>query len=205
MELASWLAFALAATVVLLIPGPTIIMVVSQSLSHGRRAAIPLVLGVVLGDFTAMTGSLLGLGAALATSALLFTVLKWLGAAYLIYLGIKTWRSKIHTEPLALTPSRQSASLMLSTYVVTALNPKSILFFVAFLPQFIDPRQAALPQFVLLGATFLVLAGTNAGLYAYFAHVCKRLLRQPGASQVVNRIGGGTLVGAGIFTAVSNA
>lgn len=205
MDLGTWLTFALAAMIVLLIPGPTIVMVVAQSLSHGPRAALPLVLGVVLGDFTAMTGSLLGLGALLAASALWFTVLKWLGAAYLIYLGIKTWRSTAHAGPLALSEPRPSRSLWLSTYAVTALNPKSILFFVAFLPQFIDPQRAALPQIAVLGATFLALAALNAGLYALCAGGFRRLLRKPGARRVVNRLGGGALVGAGVLTAATNA
>ncbi|MBE0583778.1 MAG: LysE family transporter, partial [Desulfofustis sp.] len=93
MLLSNWLAFVFAASIILIIPGPTIILVISLALSHGRRSVAPLVAGVVCGDLTAMTFSLAGLGALLAASAHLFLVFKWLGALYLIYLGVRLWRS----------------------------------------------------------------------------------------------------------------
>ena len=89
MPIETWLAFVAASAVLLVIPGPTILLVVSYALGQGRRVALPVAAGVALGDFTAMTLSMLGLGALLATSATLFTVLKWIGAGYLIWLGIK--------------------------------------------------------------------------------------------------------------------
>ncbi|MEZ5581441.1 MAG: LysE family translocator [Candidatus Competibacteraceae bacterium] len=199
MELSTWLAFSLAAAIILIIPGPTIVMVVVQSLYQGRRAAAPLVLGVVLGDFTAMTGSLLGLGAILATSATLFTVLKWISAAYLVYLGIKTWTARVSSE--IASREEPSRSLFLSAYLVTALNPKSIMFFIAFLPQFINPHYAVLPQLIMMGATFLVLAGLNAALYALFAGSVKRMMHKPATRRIINRVGGGALIGAGVATA----
>ncbi|MFL5158056.1 MAG: LysE family translocator, partial [Microvirga sp.] len=93
MTLETWLAFTAASAVLLVIPGPTILLVVSYALGQGWRTALPMAIGVALGDFTAMTLSLLGLGALLAVSATLFTALKWAGAAYLIWLGIKLWRA----------------------------------------------------------------------------------------------------------------
>ena len=93
MNMELWVPFVLAATLILIIPGPTILLVISQALAHGRKSVVPLVAGVIFGDFTAMTLSLLGLGAILSASASLFTILKWIGALYLIYLGIKLWRS----------------------------------------------------------------------------------------------------------------
>src|SRR5262245_31659342 len=89
----TWLAFTATTVVLLVIPGPTILLVVSYALGRGMRTALPVSVGVALGDFTAMTLSMLGLGALLATSAVLFTALKWLGAAYLIWLGMKLWRA----------------------------------------------------------------------------------------------------------------
>lgn len=89
MSIELWLAFVAASAILLAIPGPTVLLVISYALGHGKRSATATVAGVALGDFTAMTASILGLGALLATSATLFTVLKWVGAAYLIYLGIK--------------------------------------------------------------------------------------------------------------------
>lgn len=95
MPIENWLAFVAASAIMLAIPGPTILLVISYALGHGRNASSATVAGVALGDFTAMTASMLGLGALLATSAALFTVLKWIGAAYLIYLGIKLWRAPV--------------------------------------------------------------------------------------------------------------
>src|SRR5579859_2119783 len=95
MALDHWLAFVAASAVLLAIPGPTVLLVVSYALGHGRRAAGSTVAGVLLGDFTSMTASLLGMGAVLAASATLFSVLKWIGAVYLIYLGVKLWRSPV--------------------------------------------------------------------------------------------------------------
>ncbi len=101
MSLEAWFAFAAASAIMLAIPGPTILLVVSYALGHGRKTALATVTGVALGDFTAMTASLFGLGAVLAASATLFTVLKWVGGAYLIWLGIKLWRAPIISEPMA--------------------------------------------------------------------------------------------------------
>jgi len=101
MPLENWLAFVAASAIMLAIPGPTILLVISYALGHGRKASTATVTGVALGDFTAMTASMLGLGALLATSAALFTGLKWVGAAYLIYLGIKLWRAPVSGEMAA--------------------------------------------------------------------------------------------------------
>src|SRR5690606_13711668 len=136
-----WAAFALASAIVVMIPGPTVLLVISYALGHGRRPALAIVAGVALGDFTAMTASILGVGALLAASATLFTALKWIGAAYLVYLGVKLWRAPV-IEPAAsgtATQALDTRRAFFHAYVVTALNPKSIVFFVAFLPQFLDP------------------------------------------------------------------
>ena len=201
----TWIAFVVAAMIVLIIPGPTIILVVSQAIVHGRKSVIPLVAGVTLGDFTAMTLSLLGLGAILAASAALFSVLKWFGAGYLVYLGIKLWRSKAVIADFSSTSTRTSRrSLLKSTFIVTALNPKSIGFFVAFLPQFVKPTSPTVPQLLLLGATFLTLGTINATLYGIFAGHLRDMLRSPRVHSWFNRCGGSALIGAGIFTATAH-
>ena len=92
MNLEVWIPFALASALILIIPGPTIILVISQAVAHGRKSVVPLAAGVLLGDFTAMTLSLLGLGAVLSASAALFHIFKWVGVIYLFYLGIKLWK-----------------------------------------------------------------------------------------------------------------
>ncbi len=203
MAIESWLAFALAAFVVLIIPGPTIVLVIGRAMTYGKRSVVPLVAGVTLGDLTAMTMSLLGLGAVMAASATLFTLFKWVGAGYLIYLGIKSWRA----DPTAtLTPAQALAGsdwlLLRSAYIVTALNPKSIAFFVAFLPQFVDHRAATLPQFAVMMVTFVGLAALNAGSYALFAGQLHERLQDVRARRWINRTGGTALISAGLLTAV---
>jgi threonine/homoserine/homoserine lactone efflux protein len=176
--------------------------VISQAVAHGRRSVVPLVAGVLLGDFTAMTLSLLGLGAVLSTSAALFNIFKWIGAIYLVYLGIKLWRFDPRDNSIKYNAKNSSVrSLLKSSFIVTALNPKSIAFFVAFLPQFIDPLKPAFFQLTLLGGTFLLLATINAALYAFFAGQLSEHMRKRNIRKLFNRCGGSALIGAGIFTA----
>ena len=203
MPIETWLAFVAASAVLLAIPGPTILLVISYALGHGRKIASATVAGVALGDFTAMTASMLGLGALLATSATLFTVLKWIGAAYLIYLGIKLWRapasSRVTMEEGSV-PSERPFRIFLHTYVVTALNPKSIMFFVAFLPQFLDLTRPLFVQMAIFETTFLVLATLNATLYALLASLARNQIRKPQVQRIVNRTGGSLMIGAGLLT-----
>ena len=200
MTLDHWLAFVVAASILLTIPGPTALLVISHALGHGRRAIASTVTGVVLGDFTAMTASIVGLGALLAASAALFAILKWIGAAYLVFLGVKLWRAPVSGDAGAVAPV-ESRRLLLHAYAVTALNPKSIVFFVAFLPQFLDPGRPVLPQFAIFEATFLTLAACNALAYAKLASAARRAIRKPRIQRAVNRVGGSLLIGAGALTA----
>ncbi|KRB61424.1 lysine transporter LysE [Rhizobium sp. Root708] len=204
MSLEAWFAFAAASAIMLAIPGPTILLVVSYAMGHGRKTAFATVTGVALGDFTAMTASLFGLGALLATSAALFTTLKWIGGAYLIWLGIKLWRAPIVSGPLADNdnlPEEKSLKIFLHAYVVTALNPKSIVFFVAFVPQFLNPALPFVNQMLVMEATFLVLATINASTYALAAHAARGLIRKASVQRAVNRTGGTLLIAAGAVTA----
>lgn len=201
MSIEVWAAFVAASTILLIIPGPTVLLVVSYALGQGWRAAFPMAVGVALGDFTAMTLSMLGVGALLAASAGLFTALKWFGAAYLIWLGVKLWRAggTLDAEPRT---DRASAARMLGhAWLVTALNPKSITFFVAFLPQFLDPASSLLTQMLVFEATFLALAFTNALGYAIVASRARRIAGNPTAIAWFNRTGGTLLIGAGLATA----
>jgi threonine/homoserine/homoserine lactone efflux protein len=200
MSFESWVAFAAASSVLLVIPGPTVLLVVSYALGQGWRTALPMAIGVALGDFTAMTLSMLGLGALLATSATLFTVLKWVGAAYLVYLGIKLWRAGGTLDAAPRTDTVSAVKMLGHAWLVTALNPKSITFFVAFLPAFLDPKADFLTQMLVFEATFLVLAFANAFGYALVASRARRLASDPRAIGIVNKVGGGLLVGAGVAT-----
>jgi len=196
-----WLAFVAASAILLIIPGPTILTVVSYSLSHGRRANVPLVAAVALGDSTALVLSLLGIGALLATSAFWFTVVKWVGGLYLLFLGIRLFRSGATLTETA-APAAASGSrwrLFANTYVVTALNPKGMVFFVAFLPQFISPAADVATQLWILAITFVVMATINATLYALFAASAARLLSSPRAQRRFRFAGGWLLSAAGVW------
>ena len=201
MPLELWLAYVATSAVVLAIPGPTILLVLSYSINQGRSATLPLVAGVALGDSVAITLSLIGLGTLLAASALWFTVIKWLGGLYLIYLGVKLLRSARRPEAIRAAAVRVSppAKLFGNAFIVTALNPKSIVFFIALLPQFISAAQPAGPQLWILGITFVVLATIGATWYALFATSVRRLLASPRAQQGYSLCGGGLLCAAGVW------
>jgi len=202
----TWLAFAAASALLVIIPGPTVLLVVSYALGQGLRAAIPLAIGVTLGDFTAMTLSLLGIGALLMASAAVFTTVKWAGAAYLIYLGIKLFRAgtSLNAEPS--TDGAGRLRMLGHAWLVTSLNPKDILFFVAFFPQFIDAKTDFASQVLILEATFLVIASANAMIYATLASRARRLVKSPRVIRAVNRTGGAMLIGAGVAaTAVKSS
>jgi threonine/homoserine/homoserine lactone efflux protein len=201
MSLETWLAFTAATAVLLVIPGPTILLVISYALGQGMRVALPVAAGVALGDFTAMTLSMLGVGALLAASATLFTLLKWIGAAYLVWLGIKLWRAggSLEAEPLgdAAPPLRMLAH----AWLVTALNPKGLTFFIAFLPQFIDRTADFWTQMAIFEATFVGLAFANAVGYGLVASRARGVLRSERAIGLFNRAGGTLLIGAGVAAA----
>ncbi|NTJ02356.1 LysE family translocator [Agrobacterium rhizogenes] len=205
MSIEHWLAFVAASAVLLAIPGPTILLVISYALGHGRKATTATVAGVALGDFTAMTASMLGLGALLAASAAIFTGLKWIGAAYLIYLGIKLWRVPVSKRSADAedteTAKERPLRIFLHTYAVTALNPKSIIFFVAFLPQFLDTSKPITFQMIVFEVTFLALATLNATTYGLMASRARKTIRKPSVQRLVNRTGGTLMIGAGLLAA----
>jgi threonine/homoserine/homoserine lactone efflux protein len=196
MTFETWLAFALASLIAVMIPGPVVVFILGRSLGGGWRAALPTVGGVALGDAVALAASLAGLGALLAASAAAFTVAKWLGAAYLIWLGVRLWRAPVG-EAVAL-PARHAFR---DAFLVTVLNPKSIAFFVAFVPQFLDPVAPFLPQAALVLMTFVGLGALNAMGYALLAGKLSDAVRQPSIRRGFNRLGGGMLIGAGLATA----
>lgn len=202
MTLEIWLAFVAAATVLLLLPGPTVLLVVAYALGQGRRVALAMVAGVALGDFTAMTVSMVGLGALLVASATLFTVMKWIGAAYLVFLGIKLWRADPRLPEVGAVKDPASLpSAFLHAFAVTALNPKGIAFFIAFVPQFIDPETALLPQLIVLETTFVTLAAINAAAYAIVGDHLRRRMTSASVLRWLNRAGASCLVGMGAATA----
>ena len=202
MPLDLWLAFVAASTALLLIPGPTVLLVLSYALSKGRAVAIACATGVALGDLAAMSASLMGLGALVLASATLFTALKWIGAVYLVWLGVKLIRSApaggLHMPASHDVTARQ---VFAHNAAVTALNPKGIAFFIAFVPQFIRPDAALAPQFVILIASFVTLAAVNALAYALAADRLRRQLKHPRVVAWLTRGGGAALIAMGLMTA----
>lgn len=198
-----WLTFVAASTALLLIPGPTILLVLSYALTQGRQVAVATATGVALGDLIAMSASLLGLGAIVLASATAFTVLKWVGAVYLLWLGFKMLRSAGTTDLGDLTKDSElpARGVFGHAAAVTALNPKSIGFFIAFVPQFITPEAPMLPQFAILVATFVTLAALNALAYALLADKMRSRISRPAVLRSLTRLGGATLMGMGVLTA----
>ena len=201
MDLSLWLTFVAASSALLLIPGPTVLLVLSYALSKGRSVAVASAAGVATGDFIAMSLSLAGLGALVAASATLFVVLKWVGAVYLVWLGVRMIRSA-PTGGMNVPETLLSArSVYWHNAAVTALNPKSIAFFIAFVPQFVQTDRPLLMQFAILVATFVTLAAINALAYALAADRLRRWIARPAALGWLTRAGGVTLIGMGVLTA----
>jgi len=171
-----WIAFVAASTALLMIPGPTVLLVLSYALTQGRRVALATAAGVALGDLIAMTASLIGLGALVMASATAFTVLKWVGAAYLVWLGLQMIRSTPSAGPEQIAPAGAlpARGVFWHACAVTALNPKSIAFFIAFVPQFMTPQAPLVPQMPILIATFVGLAALNALAFALLADRLRR-------------------------------
>lgn len=203
MDFQVWLTFILASTALLLIPGPTVLLVLSYAISQGKRVALATVAGVALGDLIAMSASLAGLGALVLTSAKLFTLLKWIGAIYLVYLGVKLFRSASAAKlgDLDAITQTSTTSVFGHATAVTALNPKSIAFFIAFVPQFVAVDSALLPQFTILIATFITLSSFSALVYALLADQLRAKVARPSVLAWFSRLGGTALIAMGIATA----
>jgi len=219
MTLHVWLAFVAASVIMLLIPGPTVLMVVGDALSNrSRRNGAPdkpavgllgcrawgTVAGVASADATAMSLSLAGAGALLQASATAFTVMKTLGGLYLIYLGVKSILGARHgaapADPLAGTSGPTMLARFSKAYAVTVLNPKSILFFVAFVPQFMSAHASFLAQSGVLLATFTCLSLLNSSMYSLLATLIGGRLASASAQRKVSYAGACTLIGAGALT-----
>jgi len=200
-------AFVIASIILLVIPGPTIIMVITQALAHGRRVALASVIGVGLGDLLATSLSIAGAGALLAASATLFQVLKFIGAVYLIWIGYKMWRSPVKIPQMSETgaseASAQAAVIFRDSFLITALNPKGILFFVAFVPQFIDPALPYTPQAAAYVLIFTFLGIINAAMFALAAAGARQTIRRPKVMKIAMRTGGSLLMMAGIAAALT--
>jgi len=203
MDIQIWLAFVAASIALLLIPGPTVLLVLSYAMSQGKRVALATVAGVALGDLIAMTASLAGLGALVLASAALFGALKWIGAIYLVYLGVKLFRSASSAKlgNVEDVQKTSAANVFGHAAAVTALNPKSIVFFIAFVPQFLAVNSPLLPQFAILVITFVGLAALNTLAYALLADKLRTKIARPAVLAWFSRFGGVALIAMGVMTA----
>lgn len=201
MELDLWLAFAAACFVIAIVPGPGVAAILGFAFNSGQRVALAAVAGMAVGNAIAMSLSLAGAGAILASSALAYTILKWLGAAYLVALGLLAIRrSGRMVDRASPRPPVGARTAFLSTVAVGTFHPKTILFFVAFAAQFIRPEEAFLPQAVLLVATFTGIAAATDTAYAVLGSRGAALLNSSFRAWGA-RAGGGVLIAAGIATA----
>jgi threonine/homoserine/homoserine lactone efflux protein len=199
MTLTTYLLYVAAVALLIVTPGPTMLMCMTNALNHGPRRAMTSVAGSVSAVLCVMLLSALGLGALLATSEAAFTVAKIIGAGYLIYLGIKTFRSEAAVFDAGATqaPATRQRSFFLRGFLVGASNPKAVLFFAAFFPQFLNPAAAFAPQFVILALTFVAFEFAVLTACALGVSRISPMLRSSRVIRRFNRISGGlfTLMG----------
>ncbi|CCJ06855.1 LysE family translocator [Methylocystis sp. SC2] len=204
MSFSVWLAFAAASVVMGLIPGPGVAAIVGYALGSGRKTALASVAGMTVGNAIAMTLSLVGVGALLAASALAFSALKWVGALYLIVLGLYTFfKTSRATSAELKTDAISPRTAFLGNVAVGVFHPKTIVFYVTFVPQFIDANGSYPLQAAVLTLTFcLIVAVTDAG-YAVAASAARSLLSRSDVAVWTKRASGGVLVAAGVATAAA--
>ena len=198
--------FVLAALALLLVPGPSVLYIVTRSIEQGRSAGLVSVVGVHLGSLVHITAAAIGLSSLLVSSALAFNVVKYLGAAYLVFLGIRALLTKEVPGDVEVRPA-PLRKLLRQGAVVNVLNPKTALFFLAFLPQFVDP-QAGMPalQIVFFGLVFVALGFVTDGLYAVLAGTAGNWLRASRGWYAMRRyVSGSVFIGLGLAAAFSGS
>ena len=199
--------FVSAALVLLAIPGPAVFYIVGRSIGQGRSAGLVSALGIGAGTLVHVAAAAVGLSALLMSSAVAFSAVKYLGAAYLIYLGIQKLRSKESFEPTEESARTSLSRVFGQGIIVNVLNPKTALFFFAFLPQFVDPvRGTVALQILFLGTLFAVMGVASDSLWALFAGtVAQRLKSNARAIRAQRYISGGMLISLGVATALAGS
>jgi threonine/homoserine/homoserine lactone efflux protein len=199
--------FLLAALGLLLIPGPSVLYILTHSVAQGKRAGLASVLGIELAGLIHAIAAALGLSALLLTSALAFSIVKYLGAAYLIYLGVRTLLAREERQQTAVSAPKSFSQLLTRGFLVNLLNPKTALFFYAFLPQFVNPARGAVAgQMLLLGALFVLLASCTDSLYALLGStVGKFLTRNTGFRRLQRYVTGSIYIVLGVTAAIAGS
>ncbi len=199
-----WIGFVGASLVMGLIPGPGVMSIVGYALGSGRRTALASVAGMAVGNLVAMSLSMAGVGALLAVSAFAFAVLKWTGALYLVGLGaVAIARSSGRTAHAVPRTSVRPRVAFAGNVALGTFHPKTIVFFVAFAPQFVSPDGSYAVQAAILVATFGAVVGCTDTLYALAAARASRYLTRPATERWTRRAGGGVLIAAGLATAAA--
>ncbi len=206
-NLSSLLLFMSAALVLLAVPGPAILYVTSRSIGQGRSAGLVSALGIGVGTLVHVAAAAVGLSALLMSSAVAFSAVKYLGAAYLIYLGVQKLRGTESLELSEETPRTKLGRVFGQGIVVNVLNPKTALFFFAFLPQFVDASRGTVAlQILFLGTLFAVMGVTTDSLWALFAGtVARRLSRSTHWMRTQRYVSGGMLISLGVATAFAGS
>lgn len=196
--------FLLAALGLLIIPGPSVLYVVARSVEQGKRAGLASMLGIELASLVHTTAAALGLSALLLTSALAFSIVKYLGAAYLVYLGLRTLFTREAGDQAVVLVPKSFSQLLTNGFLVNLLNPKTALFFYAFLPQFVNPARGAVTgQVVLFGVLLVLLATCTDSLYVLLGSVVGNLLHRSTRIQRLQRyITGCIYIALGLTTAI---
>ena len=198
MEFHTWLIYLLAATGLSLSPGPNSLLALTHGALHGRGKALYTIAGGAVGFITIVALSMFGIGALLKASLTWLTVLKWVGGLYLVWLGIQVWRSPaIAIETRAMSAPTNGASLFRQGLLAAVTNPKGILFFAAFLPQFIDPARSLVLQFAIMAGTFTATEIVTELVIASVAHRVSAWLARVG--RAFNRTCGGVFVAIGVL------
>ena len=199
-----FIAYCLATAVLILIPGPIVTLVVAQSLKHGTRTGLATVAGTSCGTLILVSAGALGLSTVLGLLADVFDIVRWAGAGYLIWLGVREWRSRGLTLGEADAGRARPLKVFFTQgFLVAITNPKTILFFAAFFPQFIDPALPLAPQLTIMSASFVVIAAALDGAYALLAGRLRQVFRSERAARMRARITGTLLIVTGIGLALT--
>ena len=201
-----WGLFIAASLVLLLTPGPAVLYIVARSVQQGRTAGLVSVLGIHLGTLVHITAAAVGLSALLVSSALAFAVVKYLGAAYLIWMGVRTLMAKAPDPEMPVVEAKPLHRAFRDGFVVNVLNPKTAIFFLFFLPQFVDPARGSVHgQVLTLGLTFMGLGMLSDGLFALAAGTAGEVLRgSQGFRRLLRWLSGASFVGLGISAALAS-
>lgn len=195
--------FLLASFVLAVTPGPGVLYIVTRSLVQGRRHGLVSVGGVALGNLGNALAACVGLAALFAISSIAFSVVKYAGALYLVYLGVQMLRSRPPENPEMGFVAVSEGRIFRDGFIVALFNPKTTIFFAAFLPQFVGPEAPLMIQTMVLGTCFVVVAAATDGIYALAAGTVAPALRGHSLHGIGRRLGGGVFIGLGLVTALA--